>query len=60
MSNAVAAFAIYVEEIPHKATVYEHPGTMIFFSAPCNLDVRRAGNRVIVSGGALKQRVPLV
>jgi hypothetical protein len=25
-------FDIYVEEIPHKTTVYEHPRTMIFLS----------------------------
>ena len=27
-------FNIYIEEIPHKTTVYEHPRTMIFFSVP--------------------------
>jgi hypothetical protein len=53
---AGAAFDIYVEEIPHKTTVYEHPRTMIFFSAPCNLDIARSGNRVIICGEAPKQR----
>ncbi len=52
---AGAIFDIYVEEIPHKTTVYEHPRTMIFFSAPCDLAIRLEGNRVIVSGGAKKQ-----
>jgi hypothetical protein len=50
-----AIFDIYVEEITHKSTVYEHPRTMIFFSAPCNLEIRRAGNRVLVSGGAARE-----
>jgi hypothetical protein len=40
---------IYVENIPHKATIYEHPRTMIFFTGPCAIDVRQTGNRVIVS-----------
>jgi hypothetical protein len=43
-------FDIYVEEIPHKTTVYEHPRTMIFFSAPSDLDISRDRNRVIVKG----------
>jgi hypothetical protein len=28
---AQSIFDIYVEEIPHKATVYEHPRTMFFY-----------------------------
>jgi hypothetical protein len=47
---AEATFDIYVEEIPHKSTVYEHPRTMIFFSAPTDLEVCRESNRVIVRG----------
>ena len=43
-------FPIYVEEIPHKTTVYEHPRTMIFFTAPADLRITRDGERVIVSG----------
>jgi hypothetical protein len=57
---AGASFDIYVEEIPHKTTVYEHPRTMIFFSAPCNLVLARAGNRVLVSGGASKESEAVV
>ena len=53
-------FDIYVEEIPHKTTVYEHPRTMIFFSAPCDLDICRDGNRVMVIGGAQTQTEKLV
>jgi hypothetical protein len=43
-------FNIYIEEIPHKTTVYEHPRTMIFFAGPCDLEITRDGERVIVTG----------
>lgn len=43
-------FNIYVEEIPHKTTVYEHPRTMIYFDGPCDLAISRDGNNVIVAG----------
>jgi len=52
---ASSVFDIYVEEIPHKATVYEHPRTMIFFSGPCDVRIARDGNRIIVSGGNQNQ-----
>ena len=45
-------FNIYIEEIPHKTMVYEHPRTMIFFSGPSDLRITRDGERVIVSGAA--------
>jgi len=45
-------FTIYVEEIGHKTTVYEHPRTMIYFDGPYDLRVTREGERVIVSGAA--------
>ena len=32
--RAGSVFDIYIEEMPHKATVYEHPRTMIFFNGP--------------------------
>ena len=41
-------FDIYVEEVPHKATVYEHPRTMIFFSGPCEIEIVRDGDKIIV------------
>ena len=47
-------FDIYVEEIPHKATVYEHPRTMIFFTGPCDVEIVREGNKVMVRGANLK------
>ena len=43
-------FNIYIEEIPHKTTVYEHPRTMIIFDGSCDLEITRDGERVIVSG----------
>jgi hypothetical protein len=45
-------YDIYVEEIPHKTTVYEHPRMMIFFTGPADLRVTRDGERVIVTGSA--------
>jgi hypothetical protein len=43
-------FDIYIEEIPHKTTVYEHPRTMIFFEGACDLEITRDENRIIVRG----------
>ena len=43
-------FDIYIEAIPHKTTVYEHPRTMIFFDGPCDLEITRDGNRIIIQG----------
>ena len=43
-------FNVYIEEIPHKSTVYERPRTTIFFDAPCDLEITRAGERVVVTG----------
>ena len=47
-------FDFYVEEIPHKTTVYEHPRTMIFFTGPCDVEIVRDGNKVIVRGADQK------
>jgi hypothetical protein len=49
---AGSLFSIYVEEIPHKTTVYEHPRTMIFFTASADLRITRDGEHVIVTGVA--------
>ena len=43
-------FDIFVEEIPHKTTVYEHPRMMVYFDGPCTLEILRDGNKVIVRG----------
>ena len=50
-------FNIYIEEIPHKTTVYEHPRTMIFFTGPSDLRITRDGDRVIVTGAATEDLV---
>jgi hypothetical protein len=52
---AGSVFDIYVEEIPHKATVYEHPRTMIFFNSPCDVRIVRDGNKIIVTGSDQNQ-----
>jgi hypothetical protein len=57
---ADSIFDIYVEEIPHKATVYEHPRTMIFFVGPCDLVITRDGGKIIVSGAAAETGAPPV
>ena len=54
---AGSVFDIYVEEVPHKTTVYEHPRTMIFFNGPCDLRIARDGNRIVVTGSAAS-RIP--
>ncbi len=41
-------FDVYVEEVPHKSTVYEHPRTMIYFRGPCDIEILRDGERIIV------------
>ena len=46
---------IYIEEIPHKRTVYEHPRTMVFFNGPRDLQITREGDRVVVTGSAPPQ-----
>jgi hypothetical protein len=48
-------FNVYIEEIPHKTTVYEHPRTMIIFDHACDLRMTRDGNKVIVMGVSRRQ-----
>jgi hypothetical protein len=47
-----ALFDVFVEEILHKTTVYEHPRVMIFFEGPCTLEISREGGRIFVRGCA--------
>jgi hypothetical protein len=51
-------FDIYVEEIPHKATVYEHPRTMIFFTGPCDVVISRDVDKIIISGAPPTTETP--
>ncbi len=46
----IPLFDIFVEEIPHKATVYEHPRTMIHLAGPCELEIVRDGNKINIRG----------
>jgi len=41
---------IFVEEIPHKSTIFEPPRTMIFLSRPCEIEIVQEGNNFIVRG----------
>lgn len=41
---------IFVEEIPHQTTIYEHPRTMIYFAGPCDLEIWREGDKIVVRG----------
>ena len=43
-------FDIFVEEIPHKTTIYVYPRIMIYFAGPCDLEIVRDGNRIVVRG----------
>jgi hypothetical protein len=43
-----------------RVSSFTHAGTMIFFNAPCDLDICRDGNRVIVKGSAQTQNKKLV
>jgi hypothetical protein len=52
-------FSIYVEQIAHKTTVYEHPRTMIYFDGPYDLRVIRDGERVIVTGAPNPRENPM-
>ena len=45
-----ASTQIFVEEIPHKTTVFEPPRAMIYFDAPCDVEIRREGDHVVVRG----------
>jgi hypothetical protein len=46
------ASQIFVEEIPHKSTVFEPPRTMIFLSGPCEIEIVQEKNNFIVRGRA--------
>ena len=52
---ADAASQIFVEEIPHKSTIYEYPRTLVYFDGACDIEIRRDGNKVIVRGMARKE-----
>lgn len=43
-------FEIFVEDIPHKSTIYDHPRTLIYFNRSCDLEIVCEGDKVIVRG----------
>ncbi len=43
-------FDVFVEEIPHKTTIHEHPRMTIYFDGPCTLEIYREGSKIIVRG----------
>ncbi|HWP60078.1 MAG TPA: hypothetical protein VNL14_19450 [Candidatus Acidoferrales bacterium] len=43
---------VFVEEIPHKTTIYEYPRTLIYFAGPCAVEIVRSGSKLIVRGVA--------
>jgi len=45
-----ALIDVFVEEIPHKTTIYEYPRTLVYFDGPCTVEIVRAGTKVIVRG----------
>jgi len=53
-------FDVYVEAVPHKSTVCEYPRTMIYFDGPCDLEVTRDGDKVIVMGLDRRDSAPSV
>lgn len=47
---AQAILDVYVEDIPHKATVCEYPRTTIYFTGPCDLSVIHDGDKIVITG----------
>ncbi len=43
-------FDILVEEIPHKTTLYQYPHTLVYFDGPCDVEICREGNKIIIRG----------
>ncbi|HEY2988952.1 MAG TPA: hypothetical protein VGL11_14565 [Candidatus Binatia bacterium] len=45
---ADATTQIFVEEIPHRSTIFEPPRTMIYLDGPCEIEIVQEGNHFIV------------
>ena len=43
-------FDIFIEEVPHKTTVFEYPRTLVYFDGPCDVEICQEGNKVVVRG----------
>ncbi len=46
----ILLFDVFIEDIPHKTTIYEHPRIMIHLAGPCDLEIVRDGNKIILRG----------
>jgi hypothetical protein len=47
---ADASSQIFVEEIPHRSTVFDGPRTMIYLDGGCEIEIVQAENNFIVRG----------
>ncbi len=54
---ADATSQIFVEEIPHKSTVFDGPRTMIYLDGGCEIEIVQEGNNFIVRGRNLTPEV---
>jgi hypothetical protein len=45
---ADASSQIFVEEIPHRSTVFDGPRTMIYLDVGCEIEIVQEGNNFIV------------
>ncbi len=54
---AGAASQIFIEEIPHKSTLFDPPRTMIYFDCACDLEICQEGNQIVVRGQKVEPTV---
>jgi hypothetical protein len=54
---ANATSQIFVEEIPHKSTVFDGPRTMIYLDCGCEIEIVQERNNFIVRGRNLTPEV---
>jgi hypothetical protein len=52
-----ASAQIFVEEIPHKSTLFEPPRTMIYLDGPCDIEICQEGNQIVVRGQKVEPAV---
>lgn len=48
-------FDILVEEVPHKTTLFQYPHTLVYFEGPCDVEICREGNKIIIRGCQLQE-----
>lgn len=52
-----ASAQIFVEDIPHKSTLFEPPRTMIYLDVPCDIEICREGAQIVVRGQKVEPAV---